>query len=163
MSNEIVNCYILPSSPLPMLLPVDCVAEIVAQPSIQLLAKAQAKWMKGHVSWQNQRLPVMSYADLLDSKLSSEPNGKLNSKQTKSSKNKDHLVVLNAIPSAARKAYSALLCDGEVEQVEIDDSVDYVELPQGIDKRYVDAVLSFGGKQFIVPKLASLAVAFTYI
>lgn len=155
MSYDKLKCYIVPSLPLPILLPVECVAEIVVEPGIKNLDKAQASWMKGHANWQNQRLPVLSYAHLLDSELS---DSKLKSKNRK-----EHLIVLNAIPGAARKSYSALLCYGKVNQVTVNSSVDYIEPSEDIDKRYVEAVMRFKKKDYIVPKLASLAVAFTYV
>jgi len=66
MSDQKIDCYIIPSAPLPMILPVECVAEIAAKPEIEALKNAPAKWMNGHVNWQNQRIPVLSYSELLD-------------------------------------------------------------------------------------------------
>ena len=82
---------------MPLLLPVETIAEVVAKPQIEALQNAPASWMKGHVNWRNQRLPVLSYAGLHDSKL-----------KDKSTKAKDSLlVVLNPIPNAARKTTPA--------------------------------------------------------
>jgi len=154
MSNDNLECYVVPAMPLPILLPVNCVAEVVKKPSIQNLESAAAEWMKGHANWQNQTLPVLSYTALLQSELS---------KTESKSKKQKNLIVLNAIPGAARKAYSALLCFGQIKRVKVDSSVDYVESAEDIDKRYVEAVVRFKKKDYIIPKLASLAVAFTYI
>ena len=65
---------------------------------------APANWMKGHVNWRNQRLPVLSFSSLQDASID------------ESRKKKPHLVVLNPIPHAARKAYSGLLwyCSGDL-------------------------------------------------
>ncbi len=151
MSDAKIECYILPSVPLPMLLPVECVAEVIKKPVIESMKNPPASWMKGHVNWQNQRLSLMSYADLLDNDL----------QQTDFKK--PCLVVLNAIPGAARKAYSGLLCDGDVNKVSVDRNVDYSELPKELDKRYVESVVRIDKKDYIIPKLTSLAVAFTYL
>lgn len=151
MSDSKIDCYILPSLPLPVLLPTDCVADIVKDPVLEAFAQAPAEWMKGHVNWQNQRLPVMSYASLVSRK------------KVDVSNNKQSLVVLNAIPDAVRKAYSALLCDGVVEKVTVDKDVVFADLPKDIDKRYVEAVVQIEKKDFIIPRLTSLGVAFTYI
>jgi len=40
MSEQKINCYILPSKPSPLLLPVECVAEVVAQPVIEKMDSA---------------------------------------------------------------------------------------------------------------------------
>lgn len=151
MSDAKIDCYILPSVPLPMLLPVECVAEVIKNPVIESLSKAPANWMKGHVNWRNQRLPLMSYETLLDTGLE------------QSKQKQPCLVVLNAVPDAARKAYSGLLCDGDVNKISVDSKVDYADLPEGLDKRYVESVVRIDKKDFIIPKLTSLAVAFTYL
>ena len=151
MSNAKIECYVIPSLPLPILLPVECIAEVVKKPVIEPLSKAPASWMKGHVNWQNQRLPLMSYESLLDADL----------KQTNTKK--VSLVVLNAIPDAARKAYSGLLCYGTVEKISVDNKIEFVEPTQELDKRYVESVVRVAEKDYIIPKLTSLAVAFTYL
>lgn len=150
MSTQKLDCYILPSTPMPLLLPVECVAEVVAKPEIDKLEAAAASWMRGHVNWQNQRLPVMSYAGLLDTELD------------ESRKRKPLLVVLNPIPNAARKAYSGLICYGEVKRITVEPDLEFGDLPTNADKRYVDAIIKLGKKEFIVPKLAALSVAFSY-
>ncbi|GHA11620.1 hypothetical protein GCM10008090_21740 [Arenicella chitinivorans] len=150
MSSQSLDCYIIPSEPKPILLPVECVAEVVAQPVIDKLEKAPAKWMQGHVNWKGQRLPVMSYAGLLgtasDGKERPDP----------------HLVVLNPIPNAARKAYSSLLCFGDIKRVTVEPNLEFGAPPQGGDRRYVEAVIKLGDKEFVVPKLTALSVAFAY-
>lgn len=151
MTDKKIDCYILPSSPLPMILPADCIAEVVVKPTIETLRQAAARWMKGYADWQNQRLPVMQYGALLNNDFDDKADGEV------------HLVVLNAIPGAARKVYTALLCHGDIAKVSIDDSIESIEIPEGIDKRYIDAVVKFDNKDFVVPKLSSLAIAFTYI
>lgn len=150
MSQDKLDCYILPSAPLPLILPVECVAEVLAEPEVEPLEEARANWMRGHVNWRNQRLPVMSYASLQDDQLD------------ESKQKQPLLVVLNPIPSAARKVYSALLCFGSVKQLAVDTSVVAAELPETLDKRYVESVVSVGDSDFIVPKLGALGVAFSY-
>ncbi|RBP53265.1 chemotaxis protein CheW [Arenicella xantha] len=150
MSEQTIDCYILPSTPKPLLLPVECIAEIVAEPVIVKLAKAPASWMQGHVNWQNQRLPVMEFSGLVGAKAND------------ASQEKPHLVVLNPIPGAARKAYSALLCFGDVKRVSVEPNLEFGDAPSGGDRRYIEAVIKLGEKEFLVPKLTALGVAFSY-
>lgn len=150
MSKQTLDCYILPSKPLPLILPTECIAEVVAKPEIEALADAPASWMRGHVNWQTQRLPVLSYGGLHDLSLD------------ESKKRKPHLVVLNPIPNAARKAYSAMICYGDIKQVTVEPDMSFEQLPKGVDRRYVEAVVKIGKQNFIVPKLSALGVAFTY-
>lgn len=145
-----LECYLIPSVPLPLILPVECVADIIQKPEIEVLGAGSANWMVGHFTWQNQRLPVMSYAGLHDPTLN------------ESRKRKANLVVLNPVPNAARKAYSALLCFGDIKTITVDSSAVLSPPPEAIDKRYVDAVVESEGMLFIVPKLAAISVAFSY-
>jgi len=133
-----------------MILPVESVAEIAEKPEIEVLNNAPAKWMNGHVNWQNQRIPVLSYSVLQDSSLD------------ESRKRKPHLVVLNPIPHAARKAYSGLMCYGDIQQITVEPNMEFADEEGKIDRRYVDGVIRIGKKEFIVPKLAALGVAFSY-
>lgn len=152
MSTQTLDCYILPSARMPLLLPVETISEVVAKPEIEMLAKAPASWMKGHVNWRNQRLPVLSYAGLHDAKSTD-----------KSPSAKDALlVVLNPIPNAARKTYSGLFCHGEVKRITVEPNLEFGEIPENMDKRYVEAVVKIGNTEFIVPKLVALGVAFSY-
>ena len=75
---------------------------------------------------------------------------------------KPHLVVLNPIPNAARKSYSGLICYGDIQEVTLSTDLEFVDLPESVDKRYVDATIKVGEQSFLVPKLAALGVAFTY-
>jgi len=50
MSEQKLDCYILPSTPKPLLIPQECVAEVVAKPVIEKLGSAPASWMQGHVN-----------------------------------------------------------------------------------------------------------------
>lgn len=158
MSQDKLDCYILPSLPVPMLLPVECVAQVLEQAEIEALSESRAAWMRGHVNWRNQRLPVMSFADLHSGAHSSGVAGNNKSKD----KGQALVVVLNPIPNAARKAYSALLCFGEAQSLAVDASVDMSDLPKGMDKRYVEATVSVDENTFVIPKLDALAVAFSY-
>lgn len=157
MSSQKLDCYILPSTPKPLLLPIECVAEVVAKPVVEDLTTAPAPWMQGHVNWRNQRLPVMNYDGL---HTFASPEGE--ETEAIESKGSELLVVLNPIPGAARKAYSALLCRGDVQQITVEPNLEFVAMPEGADKRYVDGVIDIEGQQFIVPKLTAIAVAFTY-
>lgn len=150
MANKSIICYAIPSLPLPLLLPVECVAAVVKDPQIDVMTEAPAKWMRGHATWNNQRLPILSYAGLHD-------EGYDESQELSAS-----MVVLNPIPNAVRKAYSGLLCHGELKQIGIDDGSAYIETPENMDKRYVEAVIDFEGISYIIPKLAALEVAFSY-
>jgi len=150
MNDQKIDCYIIPSVPMPLILPVECVAEIAAKPAVDPLNDAAANWMKGHVNWRNQRLPVLSFSSLQDSDVD------------ESRKKNPHLVVLNPIPHAARKAYSGLLCYGDIQQITVEPNLAFAELDEDIDRRYIDGIIEMGKKNFIVPKLAALGVAFTY-
>jgi len=145
-----LDCYIIPAKPLNMLLPVACIAEILADPAIEPLSNAKANWTEGHVTWRNQRLPVLNYSALLEQKID------------ESEKAKPRLVVLNPIPNAARKAYAGLLCYGDVQRILIQANIEFSEAPKSLDKRYLDGVVAIDEQQFIVPKLAALGVAFSY-
>ena len=152
MSNESLDCYIVPSAGTSLLLPVETVSEIIAKPVIEPLESAPASWMKGHVNWRNQRLPILSYAGLHDVKL-----------KDKSADSDDALmVVLNPIPNAARKTYSGLFCHGEVKKISVEPNLEFSELSEKLDKRYVEAVVKIGDTEFIIPKLVALGVAFSY-
>lgn len=161
MSSQTLDCYILPTAPKPLLLPSECVAEVVAKPEIEGLETAPAKWMQGHVNWRNQRLPVMDFGGLHT--FAASGDGKKDDTKSQAPEGgTELLVVLNPIPGAARKAYSALLCKGDVQQVSIEPNLSFAELPEGVDKRYVDAVIEIDEQLFIVPKLTAIAVAFSY-
>lgn len=149
-NENVVQCYLLPSAPMPIVLPVECIAEIVAKPKIEKLDSASANWMKGHTRWRNQRIPVLSFAALNDPELD------------ESRKRKPHLVVLNPVPSAARKAYTGLLCYGNINQIDITPSAAITDIPESVDKRYVEAALKFEKKTMMVPKLPAVSVAFSY-
>lgn len=150
MSDQTIDCYIIPSAPAPLLMPVECIAEVTVKPLIEELSDASASWMIGHVNWRTQRLPVMSYETLHD------PDFKSNGQA------EPHLVVLNPIPNAARKAYSGLLCHGEVKQITVDTTLDFSDLDGDIDRRYIDGMVKIGKDDYVVPKLAALGVAFSY-
>ena len=147
---EKLDCYILPSAPLPILLPVESVSEVVAKPEIEALDSAPAKWMQGHVNWRNQRLQVLSYSGLHDPDLDVTGIAK------------PILVVLNPIPNAARKSYSGLLCHGDVKRITVEENLEFSDLPEGMDKRYVEAIIKVGDTDFVVPKLVALGVALSY-
>jgi len=150
MSDKKIDCYIIPSVPLSVILPVECVAEIAAKPVIEPLEEAPAKWMQGHANWHNQRIPVLSYASLQDSDVD------------ESRKTEPHIIVLKPIPNAARKAYSGLLCYGQIQQITVEPDIKSVEIPEEMDRRYVDGLVEVGDQTFIIPKLSSLGVAFSY-
>lgn len=150
MAKNSLDCYILPAQPLPLLLPKECVAEVLEKPEISISEGAPANWMKGHVTWQNQRISVLSYSALHDRELD------------ESKKRKPILVILNPIPDATRKAFAGILTYGTVAEVSVDDSIESAEMPSDVDRRYVEATVSIGKKNYIIPKLAALGVAFSY-
>jgi len=145
-----MDCYQIPATPVPLLLPVECVADVYEKPDIEELKESRANWMRGHVTWRNQRIPVMSYSALHNVSLD------------ESKKRKPQMVILNPVPDAVRKAYSGIICFGSVEKVTVDESAIYCDLPQDVDKRYVEAAIEFKGTVYLVPRLAALAVAFSY-
>lgn len=145
-----MDCYQIPANPTPLLLPEECVADIVAKPTITPLEQARAKWMRGHVNWRNQLLPVLSYSALNNPDLD------------ESRKRNANLIVLNPIPGAARKAYTGIICYGAVDKITVDDAATFIDTPEGVDRRYVEAALSVFEQAFLIPRLAALAVAFSY-
>ena len=150
MANNSIDLYVLPALPMPLVLPVECIAAVVDDPELQSMTAAQTNWMKGYVIWQNQHVPVISYSALL------RPD------QDESNIENAHLVVLNPIPDAARKAFSGLLCFGDVTQQSVQTDIEYDELPKDADRRYIDAVVKIDGQRYIIPKLTALGVAFSY-
>jgi len=152
MSTQTLDCYILPSANMPLLIPVETVSEVIGKPEIEALENAPASWMKGHVNWRNQRLPVLSYAGLHDAKM----------KDKSEAEDDALLVVLNPIPNAARKTYSGLFCHGEVKRITVEPNLEFGEIPEKMDKRYVEAVVKVGDSEFVIPKLVALGVAFSY-
>ena len=150
MAKETLACYVLPTLPLPLLLPRDCVAEVVSEPQLQYLDNAPASWMKANLVWQNQHLPVISYSLLVDANAVESEDLSLS------------VAVLNPIPDAARKAFAGIVCRGTVEAVTVEEDIEYVNLPEGVDRRYVEAVVKIADQQYIIPKLAALGVALSY-
>jgi hypothetical protein len=150
MANNTLDCYVLPAVPLPLLLPKECVAEIVEDPAILKLDAARANWMKGHVTWDNQHISVLSYSVLHDAELD------------ESKKENPVLVVLNPIPDAAHKAFVGLLCFGKVQEVVVNEDIAQFDLPENVDRRYVEAAVSIGKHKYLIPKLAAMGVAFSY-
>jgi len=149
MSDKEIQCYIIPSVPMPLLLPLECIAEIVAKPAVEPLNDAAESWMKGHVNWRNQHLPVISFSSLHDSSID------------ESFEKKPHLVVLNPIAKSSRKKYSGLLCYGDIEQVVVDRNLNYAHLDGDIDLTYIDGIVSLNKKDLIVPKLGALGDQYT--
>ena len=150
MAKESLACYVLPSLPLPLLLPRDCVAQVVSEPQLQYLDKPPVSWMTANLVWENQRLPVISYSLLVDANSVESADLPLN------------VVVLNPIPDAARKAFSGIACRGEVDAITVGEDVELADLPEGADRRYIEAVVKIADQQYIIPKLAALGVALSY-
>ena len=150
MADKKIQCYALPGQPLPVLLPIECVAEVLSRPNIVVRKDAPVNWMRGQVNWQNQLVPVMSYSALHDAKLD------------ESKERKPVLVVLNPIPNAVRKAYTSIICYGDIQELVIDRKAVYQEIPDNMDRRYVEAVVGIGDDTYVIPKLDALGVAFSY-
>ena len=144
MSDKEINCYIIPSVPMPILLPLECIAEIVAKPAVEPLNDAAESWMKGHVNWRNQHLPVISFSSLQDSSVD------------ESFEKKPNLVVLNPIAQSSRKRYSGLICYGDIEQVVIDNTLVYAHHDEDVDRTYIDAIVTLEKQDLLVPKLGVL-------
>lgn len=149
MTDKTIECCVIPSTPVPLVLPKESIAEVINTPTIEVLEDARAGWMKGYVNWQNQRLQVMSYAALQD------PN-------IKETTQNSTVIVLNPIPGAARKAYCALICSGDTETISVDESCVAVPTPKGLDKRYIESTMEFKGMTYVVPRLSAISVAFSY-
>ena len=70
---ESIDCYVISARQLPLLLPKECVAAVINQPKIETIDEAPARWVCGHVTWQSQRVPVLSYSDLHEPELEKKP------------------------------------------------------------------------------------------
>ena len=70
--------------------------------------------------------------------------------------------MLNPIPNAARKAFSALLCYGDAKKISIGTDVSDAGAVDGMDKRYIQISVQLGDEVAIVPRLEALGVAFSY-
>lgn len=150
MAQETLACYVLPTLPLPLLLPRDCVAAVVTEPQLQYLDNAPVSWMKANLVWENQQLPVVSYSLLVDANAVESEDLSLS------------VAVLNPIPDAARKAFSGITCRGKVDAITVSEDVEFAALPEGADRRYIEAVVKIADQHYIIPKLAALGVALSY-
>lgn len=148
--NNTLSCYIIPGQDFDCIIPQSCVADVVVQPEITRLEKASAGWIIGHSLWQHQRLSVLQLDKLLNAKLDT-------------SVKRPMLAILTPIAGSARLVYSALLCDGDVKQIDIDSSATFIDTPEGLDRRYIEKAVEFQGETYLIPKLPALAVAFSYI
>lgn len=148
--NNTLSCYIIPGQDFDCIVPKSCVADVVAEPELMRLQKATAGWIIGHCLWQHQRLSVLQLDKLLNAKLDAA---------VKNAK----LVVLTPIAGSARLVYSALLCDGDIKQIDIDESASFADTPADLDRRYIEKAIEFQGETYLIPKLPALAVAFSYI
>lgn len=149
MSDQKIECYIIPAVPMPLILPLECIAEITAKPAVESLNSPAESWMKGHVNWRNQRLPVLSFSSLQDSSID------------ESRKKKPHLVVLNPIPNATRKTYSGMLCYGDILKVIVEPDLSFAHLDEDIDRSYIDGIVEMDSEKLIVPKLSALGDAYS--
>ena len=149
MSDTSLTCYKIDAEPFSLILPSECVAEIVAEPIITADSSHKAPWMAGYLTWNSQEIPLLCFENLLVADFE-RPEGRL------------IVTILNPIPKAARKTYGALLSFGEVQQITIPSDVEDVASPQEIDRRHVEAALAVNGSICIVPRLAALGVAFSY-
>jgi len=149
MTDKTLDCVVLGASPTPFILPKACIAEWNSDAQIEAINDDKVEWMVGHVNWNDQRIPLIDIQSLIYGK-------KIKNK-------KMWFVVLNPIANAARRSYTALLCPSKPKEIELSSDVIYSESELKSDKRYVDAMLSWQDKEYVLPKLSSLSVAFTYI
>ena len=71
-------------------------------------------------------------------------------------------LVLSPIPKAARQGHSAILFFGNVQSIEIGNTIEDVAIPAAFDRRYGEAAFEMEGQTLVVPKLSALGVAFAY-
>lgn len=146
-----MDCYQIPALPLPLLLPVECVADIVEAPTVTALKEARADWMVGSLVWENQRVSLLSFSALCSPTVEQTDTEQVGS-----------IVVLNPVPGAARQSYSGLACYSSVSKVVVNEQMEFVDMPDEVDRRYAEAAVSFDDQTYIIPKLSALAVAFSY-
>ena len=149
MSEKSITCYKIDAEPFSLILPSECVVEVVSDPVITNDASQKAAWMAGYLSWNSQEVPLLCFENLLVNDFERPERRPI-------------VTILNPIPKAARKTYGALLSFGEVQKIEVASNVDDVANPQEIDRRYVEATLAVDGSICIIPRLAALGVAFSY-
>ena len=149
MSETTLICYKIDAEPFSLILPSECIVEVVSDPVITTDASQKAPWMAGYLTWNSQEIPLLCFENLLVADFERPDSPPV-------------VTILNPIPKAARKTYGALLSFGEVQKIEVASDVDDVVNPQEIDRRYVEAALALDGSICIVPRLAALGVAFSY-
>jgi chemotaxis signal transduction protein len=149
MTDKTLDCIVLPADPAPFILPKACVAEAVPGDNIESISGKKVEWMVGHVDWNNQRLPIIDLQALIYSE--------------KTPEDQIWIAILNPIANAARRSYTAVICPGEPQDIEIASQLDYSDSEISADKRYIERTLSWQDKDYVLPRLSSLSVAFTYI
>lgn len=149
MNDKTLDCIVLPAHPAPFLLPKACVADTSVVGELESVSDKKVEWVAGHINWDNQRIPVIDLQSLIYGKaVDSE---------------KQHFAILNPVANAARRSFTAIVCSDQPQEIVLPSDVAYGELDAEADKRYVEAIVNWDEKDYLLPRLTSLSVAFTYV
>ncbi len=149
MSETSLSCYRIDTEPYSLVLPSDCIADVIEAPKLIADPSQKASWMAGYVEWNGQELPLLCFENLLNDDFERPDTSPV-------------VTVLQPIPKAARKAYTAILSFGKVTKFDLASDVQDADFPEGFDRRYVEGALSLDGDILLIPRLAALGVAFSY-
>lgn len=92
-----VDCLLLPLSGqrLPLLVPLNAVAEVVDQPPALVRAATEVSWLQGWLRWREREIPVLAHEGIARAEVEAL-NGNL------------RVVILNAIGVAAARGFYGL-------------------------------------------------------
>lgn len=147
-SAEPVHCMLLPTEPVPLLLPSACIAEVIASPEIHQ-TEGTSTWTAGHTEWRGQRIAVLSWEAL-------HP-GTLPEKERRA-----RVVVMNPMPDLTGSGFWAILCHGEIQPVAIHPHTASSDLPPELDGRYVAMTVIFGEDIAVIPDMQALSLVLNY-
>ena len=147
-----VVCLSVPQQPLPLLFPQAAVAQVVESITLFPVQHKALIWMCGHIRWNSAEVPIISFSALIGAESDRETVDET-----------CNAVILKTAANSAFSSYSALLYTGNTSQLEVDSSCTTQNIPDNLEERYMESVVEYQGKSYIVPNFSALAVAFSYI
>lgn len=111
---------------------------------------SKAKWSMSPVTWQGAELPIVDLACLMF-------------KEDHVSEGEGSIIVMNPIPGSVRKSFAGLFVEGDVLQLDIQDSISDIAMPDNIDRRYVQSACAIGDTQALMPNLDAFGVLLSYL
>jgi chemosensory pili system protein ChpC len=106
---EEIYCQLIPLRQLRLLVPRNCVAEVIRYAAPDKPASAPA-WFRGLVSWNTLRVPVVCFEELCGRE-AAEPGGRT------------RIAILNAISGRLDNGYYGILCQGFPQLVRVNRDV----------------------------------------